>query len=74
MFFQTKFTDKLKPQGFFCFCRDFSASINDIQIDKTKSQWHNYFLCGLKGIQVSPNHLTYEMNVEVKYDMHIHSP
>ncbi|KAM9181860.1 N-acetylgalactosamine kinase isoform 3-T5 [Mergus octosetaceus] len=30
---------------------DFSASINDIQIDKTKSQWHNYFLCGLKGIQ-----------------------
>eukprot|EP00075_Anas_platyrhynchos_P033298 XP_027322551.1 N-acetylgalactosamine kinase isoform X3 [Anas platyrhynchos] len=31
---------------------DFSASINDIQIDKTKSQWHNYFLCGLKGIQV----------------------
>nr|XP_047908289.1 N-acetylgalactosamine kinase isoform X3 [Anser cygnoides] len=31
--------------------RDFSTSVNDIQINKTKPQWHNYFLCGLKGIQ-----------------------
>ncbi|KAM4747942.1 N-acetylgalactosamine kinase [Rhinophrynus dorsalis] len=30
---------------------DFSVSVNDIQIDKTKPLWHNYFLCGLKGIQ-----------------------
>ncbi|XP_056356175.1 N-acetylgalactosamine kinase isoform X2 [Oenanthe melanoleuca] len=31
---------------------DFSTSVNNIQINKTKPQWHNYFLCGLKGIQV----------------------
>ncbi|KAM9064952.1 N-acetylgalactosamine kinase isoform X2 [Sarcophilus harrisii] len=31
---------------------DFSTSVNDIHIDKTNPQWHNYFLCGLKGIQV----------------------
>ncbi|XP_017925274.1 N-acetylgalactosamine kinase isoform X3 [Manacus vitellinus] len=31
--------------------RDFSTSVNNIQINKTKPQWHNYFLCGLKGIQ-----------------------
>ncbi|KAF6130157.1 galactokinase 2 [Phyllostomus discolor] len=31
---------------------DFSTSANDIQIDKTKPVWHNYFLCGFKGIQV----------------------
>ncbi|XP_074956526.1 N-acetylgalactosamine kinase isoform X3 [Phalacrocorax aristotelis] len=30
---------------------DFSTSVNNIQINKTKPQWHNYFLCGLKGIQ-----------------------
>ncbi|CAH2274025.1 N-acetylgalactosamine kinase isoform X1 [Pelobates cultripes] len=30
---------------------DFSTSVDDIQIDKTKPFWHNYFLCGLKGIQ-----------------------
>lgn len=30
---------------------DFSTSVNNIQIDKTKPLWHNYFLCGLKGIQ-----------------------
>ncbi|XP_008014840.1 N-acetylgalactosamine kinase isoform X5 [Chlorocebus sabaeus] len=30
---------------------DFSTSANNIQIDKTKPLWHNYFLCGLKGIQ-----------------------
>ncbi|KAM4829539.1 N-acetylgalactosamine kinase isoform 1-T1 [Thomomys bottae] len=30
---------------------DFSTSINNIQIDKTKPLWHNYFLCGFKGIQ-----------------------
>ncbi|XP_030137082.3 N-acetylgalactosamine kinase isoform X3 [Taeniopygia guttata] len=30
---------------------DFSTSVNNIQIHKTKPQWHNYFLCGLKGIQ-----------------------
>ncbi|XP_032963952.1 N-acetylgalactosamine kinase isoform X1 [Rhinolophus ferrumequinum] len=30
---------------------DFSTSDNNIQIDKTKPLWHNYFLCGLKGIQ-----------------------
>ncbi|XP_078540915.1 N-acetylgalactosamine kinase isoform X2 [Lissotriton helveticus] len=30
---------------------DFSASADNIQIDKTKPLWHNYFLCGLKGVQ-----------------------
>ncbi|KAM4675603.1 N-acetylgalactosamine kinase [Discoglossus pictus] len=30
---------------------DFSVNVNGIQIDKTKPLWHNYFLCGLKGIQ-----------------------
>ncbi|KAM9311884.1 N-acetylgalactosamine kinase [Gastrophryne carolinensis] len=30
---------------------DFSGSIHNIEIDKTKPLWHNYFLCGLKGIQ-----------------------
>ncbi|XP_071611364.1 N-acetylgalactosamine kinase isoform X3 [Heliangelus exortis] len=30
---------------------DFSTSVNNIEINKTKPQWHNYFLCGLKGIQ-----------------------
>uniref|UniRef100_A0A8C5QBQ5 N-acetylgalactosamine kinase n=1 Tax=Leptobrachium leishanense TaxID=445787 RepID=A0A8C5QBQ5_9ANUR len=30
---------------------DFSTSVTNIQIDKTKPLWHNYFLCGLKGIQ-----------------------
>ncbi|KAK1339040.1 LOW QUALITY PROTEIN: hypothetical protein QTO34_019713 [Cnephaeus nilssonii] len=31
--------------------RDFSTGTNNIQIDKTKPLWHNYFLCGFKGIQ-----------------------
>ncbi|XP_077684988.1 N-acetylgalactosamine kinase isoform X5 [Eretmochelys imbricata] len=31
---------------------DFSTSVNNIHINKTKPVWHNYFLCGLKGIQV----------------------
>ncbi|XP_049988963.1 N-acetylgalactosamine kinase isoform X2 [Alexandromys fortis] len=31
--------------------RDFSTSANNIHIDKTKPVWHNYFLCGFKGIQ-----------------------
>ncbi|XP_062947145.1 N-acetylgalactosamine kinase isoform X5 [Cynocephalus volans] len=31
---------------------DFSTSASNIQIDKTKPLWHNYFLCGFKGIQV----------------------
>uniref|UniRef100_A0A8D0H3N0 N-acetylgalactosamine kinase n=1 Tax=Sphenodon punctatus TaxID=8508 RepID=A0A8D0H3N0_SPHPU len=31
--------------------RDFSTSTNNIQINQTKPLWHNYFLCGLKGIQ-----------------------
>ncbi|XP_049988972.1 N-acetylgalactosamine kinase isoform X5 [Alexandromys fortis] len=31
---------------------DFSTSANNIHIDKTKPVWHNYFLCGFKGIQV----------------------
>ncbi|MEE6503127.1 hypothetical protein FKM82_004747 [Ascaphus truei] len=30
---------------------DFSVNVKNIQIDKTKPLWHNYFLCGLKGIQ-----------------------
>ncbi|XP_005510108.2 N-acetylgalactosamine kinase isoform X4 [Columba livia] len=30
---------------------DFSTNVNNVQINKTKPQWHNYFLCGLKGIQ-----------------------
>ncbi|XP_031978995.1 N-acetylgalactosamine kinase isoform X2 [Corvus moneduloides] len=30
---------------------DFTTSVNNVQINKTKPQWHNYFLCGLKGIQ-----------------------
>ncbi|XP_053449282.1 N-acetylgalactosamine kinase isoform X4 [Nycticebus coucang] len=31
---------------------DFTTSASNIQIDKTKPLWHNYFLCGFKGIQV----------------------
>ncbi|XP_071464337.1 N-acetylgalactosamine kinase isoform X2 [Marmota flaviventris] len=31
---------------------DFSTSANNIQIDRTNPLWHNYFLCGFKGIQV----------------------
>ncbi|XP_028926185.1 N-acetylgalactosamine kinase [Ornithorhynchus anatinus] len=30
---------------------DFSGSVNDIQINPAQPLWHNYFLCGLKGIQ-----------------------
>nr|XP_033776155.1 N-acetylgalactosamine kinase isoform X2 [Geotrypetes seraphini] len=30
---------------------DFTTNANNIQIEKTKPLWHNYFLCGLKGIQ-----------------------
>ncbi|KAM8804534.1 N-acetylgalactosamine kinase isoform 1-T2 [Eudromia elegans] len=30
---------------------DFSTSAKNIEINKTKPLWHNYFLCGLKGIQ-----------------------
>ncbi|XP_006168840.1 N-acetylgalactosamine kinase isoform X3 [Tupaia chinensis] len=30
---------------------DFRTSANSIQIDNTKPLWHNYFLCGFKGIQ-----------------------
>ncbi|KAG8145045.1 putative N-acetylgalactosamine kinase protein [Naja naja] len=30
---------------------DFSTDANDIQIKQTKPLWHNYFLCGFKGIQ-----------------------
>ncbi|XP_066244428.1 N-acetylgalactosamine kinase isoform X3 [Saccopteryx leptura] len=30
---------------------DFTTSADNIQIDKTKPLWHNYFLCGFKGIQ-----------------------
>ncbi|XP_031227626.1 N-acetylgalactosamine kinase isoform X4 [Mastomys coucha] len=36
-------TDPLYP--------DFSTTANNISIDKTKPLWHNYFLCGFKGIQ-----------------------
>ncbi|XP_044835757.1 N-acetylgalactosamine kinase isoform X2 [Mauremys mutica] len=31
---------------------DFSTSVKNIHINKTKPVWHNYFLCGLKGVQV----------------------
>ncbi|XP_042330735.1 N-acetylgalactosamine kinase isoform X2 [Sceloporus undulatus] len=30
---------------------DFSTNANDIQINQTKPLWHNYFLCGFKGIK-----------------------
>ncbi|XP_033621117.1 N-acetylgalactosamine kinase isoform X1 [Fukomys damarensis] len=30
---------------------DFSTSTTDVQIDKSKPLWHNYFLCGFKGVQ-----------------------
>uniref|UniRef100_A0A8C5WS74 Galactokinase 2 n=1 Tax=Laticauda laticaudata TaxID=8630 RepID=A0A8C5WS74_LATLA len=30
---------------------DFNTDANDIQIKQTKPLWHNYFLCGFKGIQ-----------------------
>ncbi|XP_044521115.1 N-acetylgalactosamine kinase [Gracilinanus agilis] len=48
--------EPVKSQTFYLantnsFYRDFSTSVNDIHINKTKPQWHNYFLCGLKGIQ-----------------------
>uniref|UniRef100_A0ABI7YA10 Galactokinase 2 n=1 Tax=Felis catus TaxID=9685 RepID=A0ABI7YA10_FELCA len=36
---------------------DFSTNANNIQIDKTKPLWHNYFLCGFKGIQTHGNSL-----------------
>lgn len=32
---------------------DFSTSIKDFEINSTKPAWHNYFLCGVKGIQES---------------------
>uniref|UniRef100_A0A5F8GWY4 Galactokinase 2 n=1 Tax=Monodelphis domestica TaxID=13616 RepID=A0A5F8GWY4_MONDO len=48
--------EPVKSQTFYLantnsFFLDFSTSVNDIHINKTKPQWHNYFLCGLKGIQ-----------------------
>ncbi|XP_030045429.1 N-acetylgalactosamine kinase isoform X2 [Microcaecilia unicolor] len=30
---------------------DFTSNADNIQIENTKPLWHNYFLCGLKGIQ-----------------------
>ncbi|XP_070809503.1 N-acetylgalactosamine kinase [Pituophis catenifer annectens] len=30
---------------------DFNTDANDIQIKQTKPLWHNYFLCGFKGVQ-----------------------
>ncbi|XP_077173361.1 N-acetylgalactosamine kinase isoform X1 [Paroedura picta] len=30
---------------------DFSTPANNIEINQTKPLWHNYFLCGFKGIQ-----------------------
>ncbi|XP_062998864.1 N-acetylgalactosamine kinase [Elgaria multicarinata webbii] len=30
---------------------DFSTNANDIEINRTKPLWHNYFLCGFKGIK-----------------------
>lgn len=65
---------QIKASIFFCFCRDFSTSVNNIQINKTKPQWHNYFLCGLKGIQVSQIHLIHEINVEVKHNKNTYLP
>lgn len=43
------------------FFRDFSTSANNIYIDKTKPLWHNYFLCGFKGIQVNRHLSAIEM-------------
>lgn len=37
----------------FLFYRDFTVSSEDIEIDKDNPQWYYYFLCGVKGIQVS---------------------
>ncbi|XP_015283419.1 PREDICTED: N-acetylgalactosamine kinase isoform X2 [Gekko japonicus] len=31
---------------------DFSTNANSIEINQTKPLWHNYFLCGFKGIEV----------------------
>uniref|UniRef100_A0AAZ3QVX5 N-acetylgalactosamine kinase n=1 Tax=Oncorhynchus tshawytscha TaxID=74940 RepID=A0AAZ3QVX5_ONCTS len=33
--------------------KDFTVSSEDIEIDKDNPQWYYYFLCGVKGIQVS---------------------
>ncbi|XP_066492307.1 N-acetylgalactosamine kinase [Tiliqua scincoides] len=33
------------------FYSDFSINANTIEIDQTKPLWHNYFLCGFKGIE-----------------------
>nr|XP_060611294.1 N-acetylgalactosamine kinase [Anolis sagrei ordinatus] len=30
---------------------DFSTNVDNIQINQTKPLWHNYFLCGFKGIE-----------------------
>lgn len=27
-------------------------SVSEIAIDRENPQWHNYFLCGVKGVQV----------------------
>jgi len=32
------------------FSRDFHSSVNSFSIDKSKPQWHDYFLSGFKGI------------------------
>nr|XP_028563093.1 N-acetylgalactosamine kinase isoform X3 [Podarcis muralis] len=31
---------------------DFTTNANNIQINQTEPLWHNYFLCGVKGIEV----------------------
>ncbi|GFT07862.1 n-acetylgalactosamine kinase [Trichonephila clavipes] len=37
--------------------KNFSTSVDELQIDKTSPQWYHYFLCGYKGIieQYKPN-------------------
>jgi hypothetical protein len=54
------------------FFRDFSTTANNICIDKTKPLWHNYFLCGFKGIQVNRCLLAVEIIVMLfQIDSHV---
>ncbi|XP_048418918.1 N-acetylgalactosamine kinase [Stegostoma tigrinum] len=44
---------------------DYSIHVNEIHIETDKPQWHQYFLCGLKGIQEHFNIVASGMNCVV---------
>lgn len=41
----------------FPFSRDFDTNANNVQINQAKPLWHNYFLCGFKGIKVKQEYV-----------------